>query len=102
MPCGGDRKRCIDAGMNDYLSKPFSVDQLRIILERWIPAGGIKKQPTAPDTDDSNLPESEDPLSDSGSDVLDMEMLEQYKILDEPGQESFLSNMVGIFFKNNA
>ncbi len=31
----GDRERCIDAGMNDYLSKPISQRDLRAVLERW-------------------------------------------------------------------
>jgi CheY-like chemotaxis protein len=33
----GDRERCYEAGMNDYLSKPFSMGQLRGKLERWLP-----------------------------------------------------------------
>jgi CheY-like chemotaxis protein len=33
----GDRKRCLDAGMNDYLSKPFTLEQLGEILVRWLP-----------------------------------------------------------------
>ena len=31
----GDRERCIEAGMNDYLAKPFGVKDLRDALERW-------------------------------------------------------------------
>jgi len=31
-----DRDRCIDAGMDDYLSKPFTLDQLAQTLGRWL------------------------------------------------------------------
>ncbi len=33
----GDRQRCLDAGMNDYLSKPFSKRQLSETLKKWLP-----------------------------------------------------------------
>lgn len=32
----GDRDRCIAAGMNDYLSKPFRQEQLLPLLSRWL------------------------------------------------------------------
>jgi PAS domain S-box-containing protein len=32
----GDRDRCLAAGMDDYLSKPFTQDQMREMLSRWL------------------------------------------------------------------
>jgi CheY-like chemotaxis protein len=32
----GDRERCIEAGMNDYLTKPVDLKVLRTVLERWV------------------------------------------------------------------
>jgi signal transduction histidine kinase/CheY-like chemotaxis protein len=31
-----DRQKCLDAGMNDYLSKPCKLSQLQAMLEQWI------------------------------------------------------------------
>lgn len=33
----GDRERCLDAGMSDYVPKPVRIDNLRGILAKWCP-----------------------------------------------------------------
>ena len=32
----GDRKRCLEAGMDDYISKPFTKQSLIVALEKWL------------------------------------------------------------------
>jgi two-component system, sensor histidine kinase and response regulator len=32
----GDRERCLDAGMDDYIAKPLRPDELDAVLERWL------------------------------------------------------------------
>lgn len=33
----GDREKCLNAGMNDYVSKPVSPQDLARVLEKWLP-----------------------------------------------------------------
>jgi signal transduction histidine kinase/CheY-like chemotaxis protein/HPt (histidine-containing phosphotransfer) domain-containing protein len=37
----GDDQKCLDAGMNDFLAKPYTLATLRAKLERWLPTNRV-------------------------------------------------------------
>jgi response regulator RpfG family c-di-GMP phosphodiesterase len=45
----GDNDKCIDAGMNDYISKPFKEEELVKSITRWL--GNADWTPTAAETE---------------------------------------------------
>ena len=40
----GDRERCIEAGMNDYVTKPISPQALVEVLDKWLPKENDEKK----------------------------------------------------------
>jgi two-component system, sensor histidine kinase len=38
----GDREACLASGMNDFVSKPVRIEDLRSCLERWLPAAAVR------------------------------------------------------------
>jgi PAS domain S-box-containing protein len=38
-----DRKRCMEAGMNDFVTKPVSIERLRRALQAWLPVATCQK-----------------------------------------------------------
>ncbi len=92
----GDRERCLDAGMSDYLSKPFVVDQLHAILQRWLPpeALPVSSQPVM----SSASTESAMAAAAPPPDLLDQKTLDSLRALQRTDKPDVLSKVVHLYF----
>ena len=88
----GDRERCLQAGMDEYLSKPFSLEALRSILERVLR-----------DRKSENRPPSEAMPTgvERRADVLDPAALASIRSLNPAGYPALLERLVVVYLQSS-
>jgi signal transduction histidine kinase/DNA-binding response OmpR family regulator/HPt (histidine-containing phosphotransfer) domain-containing protein len=75
----GDRQKCAAAGMDDFLSKPYSLAELRAVLARWLPAAFAAPTAAVPT-------EGEDARdAAAGAPSINRKVLESLRELDPAG-----------------
>jgi two-component system sensor histidine kinase/response regulator len=80
----GEREKCLAAGMNDYLAKPVSLEQLGAVIRLW---ASKSSTPTPPE---QNVMEGDD------THVLDRERVSSFLAISRT-QEGFLEGLVQTF-----
>jgi len=83
----GDREQCLAAGMDDYLGKPFSLDQLQAVLSRWLRATAASEH--APAVRSARPVKAEE--------VLDRSTLEALRKLRRDGQTDLVAQVLRIY-----
>jgi signal transduction histidine kinase/HPt (histidine-containing phosphotransfer) domain-containing protein len=86
----GDRERCLDAGMDHYISKPVHVTELQAALEQWGPLSTRK-------SDTAFLWRQKVPRPDE---ILDHSVLAELRQVQAAGEASLLRELVDLFLDN--
>ena len=91
----GDRDKCLEAGMSDYLSKPFTQDQLRGVIKRWLTLEvEINHAGTLSDT-------AQRSVSTAGCAELDQKALDNIRALDREGGNKILIKIIRMYLANS-
>ena len=73
----GDREKCLDAGMDDYLTKPYTVKSLFDTLSQWLPVNSqlpvekMDDHKTKPANDTISIPGDKTKELDASVDIID-------------------------------
>jgi CheY-like chemotaxis protein/HPt (histidine-containing phosphotransfer) domain-containing protein len=86
----GDREKCIQSGMDDYISKPIRISELQTALERWGP-----KRPRKPDTAFITRVRSV-----PAEWVLDQALIAELRSMPPADGVSMLHELVDLFLEN--
>ncbi|HZU89179.1 MAG TPA: ATP-binding protein [Stellaceae bacterium] len=90
----GDRERCLAAGMDDYLTKPFTPDQIGAMLARWLnPAA--RARPVSADA--SLAPITPEPTEPG---PIDTKTLDDLRRLQRDGHPDIVERVLALFLES--
>jgi len=83
-----DREECLNAGMDDHVAKPFSMQTMQEMLDRWMPQAAPAQQQSG----DAGAPERA-----QDGEILDREVLDQLGALRVNGKPDLLARTIHLY-----
>jgi len=97
----GDREQCIAAGMDDYLSKPFSQLQLAEVLQRWCEEKSSPQAGQAVATEEYTDKGVQQADECEAEPVINQAALDNIRQLQRPGKPDLLQKIVTLFMNDS-
>jgi two-component system sensor histidine kinase/response regulator len=91
----GDRELCLTAGMDDYLTKPFTRCQLCSVLRTLLAPSGFVEEP-----EQDNSPSPETPPVASENAVFDDNVLNALRQLQRAGRPDIVQRTLDLYLEN--
>jgi CheY-like chemotaxis protein/HPt (histidine-containing phosphotransfer) domain-containing protein len=97
----GDREECMAAGMDDYFSKPVTLEKLHEVLRRWLPNTPMEtpEPPSTPAVSPTVGEQRE--LSASELNPVDFRVLDDLRAMQGTGDPEFLSRLIQTFLQQS-
>jgi CheY-like chemotaxis protein len=97
----GDREACLDAGMDAYLRKPFTLQQLQVVLAHWLDPRSTSATPDhRPNPSDTPTDKNRPPAPD-GLALVDREAWKAVTAIQRPSQSDLLARILGLYLKDS-
>jgi signal transduction histidine kinase/HPt (histidine-containing phosphotransfer) domain-containing protein/ActR/RegA family two-component response regulator len=92
----GDRERCLEAGMDDYIGKPIRIEEIQFALERW---GAL--QPGQQPDQTQEIPRELVPEPGAVQLVLDMNVIDEIRDTFAEKHPNLVRELAGIFIEDS-